>query len=490
MARSKFHPPHSRRRTRTFKSGAWVLLNLLVVGVGIGAALVGSLAIFGELHVAALLFGTSLIGISVDYGLFYTSSVFDPAGGTPQERLHRVMPGIAFGLLATLIGYGALALAPFPGLRQIAVFSVIGLLAAVATVVLWLPRLDTGRQARHLAGLLAATGWMFAFWEAPRWRRARSLLVLSALAIALAGVVRFHTDNDVRRMQALSPELVRDQDDVRRLIGTTAATQFLLVEGVDDETALRREEALAPILARLRAEGALVSAQMPAGFVPSAERQRENQTLVRTQLDDPFLARQRASLGMEADAADATGANPGFLTLKEALASEAVPMLGDLVLAPGLHVVALQGLTRPDAVRAAFAGVAGVRLVDPTADFSVLLGKYQLMLVGQSFTFFHAMALVLLLSIANDYAVFSAESPAARRSVTLLAVWMAAMTTLLSFGLLAVSGVPAVHNFGSTMLIGILLAFFAAPLASRGRRKANAPPVHDGVAKDVCVRVV
>jgi hypothetical protein len=121
---------------------------------------------------------------------------------------------------------------------------------------------------------------------------------------------------------------------------------------------------------------------------------------------------------------------------------------------------------------------------------AVLLAPVLLMLVGQSFTFFHAMALVLLLSIANDYAVFSAESPAARRSVTLLAVWMAAMTTLLSFGLLAVSGVPAVHNFGSTMLIGILLAFFAAPLASRGRRKANAPPVHDGVAKDVCGRVV
>jgi len=106
---------------------------------------------------------------------------------------------------------------------------------------------------------------------------------------------------------------------------------------------------------------------------------------------------------------------------------------------------------------------------------AILLAPALLMLVGQSFTFFHAMALVLLLSIANDYAVFSAESAAARRSVTLLAVWMAAMTTLLSFGLLAVSGVPAVHNFGSTMLIGILLAFFAAPLASRedGKRRPH-----------------
>jgi predicted exporter len=511
-----------------------LLLNLLVVGVGITAALAGSLVIFGELHVAALLFGTSLIGIAVDYGLFYTSSVFDPAGGTPLERLQRVMPAIVLALMAALLGYGALALAPFPGLRQIAVFSVIGLLAAVATVLLWLPRLDVDRPAHHLTGLLTAAGWMYTFWEAPRWRRARALLLLAALAIALGGLLRFHTDNDVRRMQALSPELLRDQDDIRRLIGTTAATQFLLVEGVDDETALRREETVAPILARLRADGVLVGAQMPAGFVPSAERQRENQTLVRTRLDEPLLARQRAALGMEPGATEAVAANSGFLSLNEALASKAVPMLRDLVLAPGLHVVALQGLASPDAVRAAFAGVAGVRLIDPTADFSTLLGKYQqrallltalsavlmfaglalrygwkgagwvmvpsvvaislapaiLMLIGQAFTFFHAMALVLLLSIANDYAIFSAESPAARRSVTLLAVWMAALTTLLSFGLLAVSRVPAVHNFGSTMLIGILLAFFAAPLASRGRRKADTAPTRDILATDERARVL
>jgi predicted exporter len=511
-----------------------LLLNLLVVGVGISFALAGSLVVFGELHVASLLFGTSLIGVSVDYGLYYTSTAFDPAGGTPRERLHRVMPGIVLGLLTTLLGYGALALAPFPGLRQIAVFSVIGLLAAFATVVLWLPALDTSRRGHHVAGLLKAAAGMYAFWEAPNWRRARALLLLAALTLAVAGLLRFQTDNDVRRMQALSPELLRDQDEIRTLIGTTAATQFLLVEGADDEAALRREEIVAPILARLKVEGVLSGAQMPAAFVPSAERQRENQKLVRTQLEEPLRARQRVILGMDPDAADATVPNLDPLTLNEALASRAVPLLRDLVLAPGLHVVALQGLARPDAVRAAFADVAGVRLVDPTADFSTLLGKYQqrallltglsallmfialamrygwkgagwvmvpsaiaislapavLILMGQVFTFFHAMAVVLLLSITSDYAIFCAESPADRRSVTLLAVWMAALTTLLSFGLLALSRVPAVHNFGSTMLVGILLAFFAAPLASRGRRKTNAPPVCGALAEDEGARVV
>jgi len=497
-----------------------LLLNMLVVGVGIGGALAGSLVVFGELHVASLLFGTSLIGVAVDYGLYYTSSVFDLAGGTPPERLRRVLPGIVLGLLTTLLGYGALALAPFPGLRQIAVFSVIGLLAAFATVVLWLPILDTARAAGHAASLLTAAGRIYAFWEAAPWRRARGLLLLAALTTGLAGLALVHTDNDVRRMQALSPELLRDQDDIRDLIGATAATQFLLVEAPDDETALRREEAVVPLLTRLKAEGALLGAQMPSAFVPSAQRQRENQMLVRAALEEPLLSRQRDMLGIGPAEAGVIPSNDDILTLSKALDSKAVPLLRDLVLAPGLHVVTLQGLALPDAVRAAFADIAGVRLIDPTADFSALLGKYQqrallltalsaalmfatlalrygwkgsawvmapsviailltpaiLSLTGQAFTFFNAMALVLLLSVASDYAIFCVECPADRSAVTLLAVWMAALTTLLSFGLLVVSRVPAVHNFGSTMLIGILLALFAAPLASRGRRKA-VPPV-------------
>ncbi|MBO0756539.1 MAG: hypothetical protein J2P54_11800 [Bradyrhizobiaceae bacterium] len=511
-----------------------LLLNISVVGVGIGCALAGSLVVFGELHVAALLFGTSLIGVAVDYGLYYTSSMFDPAGGTPPERLRRVLSGIVLGLLTTLLGYGALALAPFPGLWQIAVFSVIGLLAAFATVVLWLPLLDTTRPASHARGLLTAAGEMCAFWETARWRRARVLLMLAALTAVLAGVALTHTDNDVRRMQALSPELLRDQDDIRDLIGTTAGTQFLLVEAPDDETALRREEALVPLLARLKAEGSLLGAQMPSAFVPSAERQRENQMLVRTTLEEPLLSRQTRMLGIDTAVTDTNQSNNDILTLKEALASKDVPLLRDLVLAPGLHVVTLQGLTRPDAVRTAFADIAGVRFIDPTADFSALLGKYQqrallltalsaalifvalalrygwkgsawvmapsliaifvapaiLSLVGQAFTFFHAMALVLLLAVASDYAIFCAESPADRRAVTLLAVWMAALTTLLSFGLLVVSRVPAVHNFGSTMLIGILLALFAAPLATRGSVKAKHPPARIAHAEEEHARIV
>jgi predicted exporter len=50
----------------------------------------------------------------------------------------------------------------------------------------------------------------------------------------------------------------------------------------------------------------------------------------------------------------------------------------------------------------------------------------------------------------------------------MLAVCLAASSTILSFGLLALSGVFAVHAFGVTMLIGIALAFLLAPAAGDG----------------------
>ena len=491
----------------------WPLLgNMLVVVVGIGVGLAASLWLFGDVHVAALLFGTSLIGMAVDYGLFYTTSIFDPAAKTPAERLQLTIPGMTLGLLTTLLGYGALMLAPFPGLRQIAVFSVIGLVAAFLTVLLWLPQLDRSRQQPPGGRLLTAAERTAGFWQANRWHPARAALLVLAALVAIVGLLLFRTDDDVRRLQALAPDLLRDQEEIRGLIGATAANQYLLIEAIDDETALRRGEALQPTLTRLVQNAAITSAQAPAAFVPSAERQAENRQLRLSALEEPHLARYLATLGLPQVEAEATVSDGPVLTLREAMGSDAVPFLRELVIGPGLHVVALQGLLKAEAVRAAVAGMPGVRFVDPTADFSRLLGKYRiraivltvvsalvmflglawryglagsawvmlpaaiavvlvpafLAVLGQPYTFFHAMAQVILLAIGTDYSIFCAEGASSTR---LLAVWLAAITSLLSFGLLVFSRVPAVHGFGSAMLIGIIVSVALAPLANRARRR-------------------
>jgi predicted exporter len=88
---------------------------------------------------------------------------------------------------------------------------------------------------------------------------------------------------------------------------------------------------------------------------------------------------------------------------------------------------------------------------------------------GAPFTFFDAMALVLVLSVAVDYAVFCAEADTTRKPVALLGVAMAMASTMLSFGLLIRSDAAAVHAVGSTMLLGVGLAFLLAPMAGRRR---------------------
>ena len=101
---------------------------------------------------------------------------------------------------------------------------------------------------------------------------------------------------------------------------------------------------------------------------------------------------------------------------------------------------------------------------------AVLLAPALRAMGGASFTFFDAMALVLVLSIGVDYAIFCAETTKTRAPVTALAVTLAAGSALLSFGLLAFSQAAAVHTFGATMTIGIVLAYVFAPLAREARQ--------------------
>jgi predicted exporter len=498
-----------------FRAMTPLLLSLLAIGVGMGAGLSVSLLLFPDLHILAMLLGLSLIGIAVDYSLYYCVEVFAPGQRTPRQRLARVMPGITLGLITTAVGYATFLLAPFPGLRQVAAFSVVGLIASFATVVLWLPLLDRRGSPRHGAWLLAAMALLWRFWEAPSLRAARITLLIVLACIGIVGASRISALDDVRRMQSLSPELVAEQTRMQQIAGFSVGTQFFVVRAPDNETALQREETLLDRLRPLRLAGALRGYRAPASFVPSAERQRQNRELRHDRLETPLLADYLAQIrlpGVEPDtAAD------GVLTLAMAMAAKAAPLaelLRELIVpdADGVvHIVMLDGVTQTEAVRAAASGIEGVNFVDPAADFSRLLGRYRrravtliavsavlmlpllalryrmlgavrvmlpavatIVLVplakaiwGDPFTFFDAMALVLVLSIATDYAVFCAEADTAYKPVALLGVWMAMVSTMLSFGLLDRSRVAAVHAVGSTMLLGVVLAFLLAPMAGK-----------------------
>jgi predicted exporter len=410
---------------------------------------------------------------------------------------------MALGAATTIIGYATLALSPFPGLKQVAVFSAVGLGGSLATVMLWFPLLDrTPRRQLHPAAL-AAAGALWRLWRGRRWR----WLVAALATVTVAGAFRLEPDDDMRRQQGLSPLLAAEQAEIQRLAGFGQTGQFFLVKGGSVSQVLEREEALGERLA------GRAGWQSVARYVPSAKRQAENAALAERALYAPALDDYRARLGMAETYRPAPPEHP--LALADIRAASALPFLDTLVVDPGLHVVTLDAIRDLAAVAAAADGIDGVRFVDPTADLNALLRAYRLRalallavsvaamapllawrygwrgavgvlapavaavaatppllaLAGIGFSFFAAMALVLVLSIGTDYALFCAED-GSRDPVTLVSVCLAMLTTLLSFGLLAGSGVAAVRAFGATMLAGVALAFVLAP-SVQGRQARN-----------------
>jgi predicted exporter len=103
---------------------------------------------------------------------------------------------------------------------------------------------------------------------------------------------------------------------------------------------------------------------------------------------------------------------------------------------------------------------------------------------NQLFSLFNLFALLLVLGIGIDDAVFffmadnSGKSAAAddedKRASISLAVTLSALTTLLAFGLLAVSSTEIVHAFGFTVAAGIFTALVCSPLVGhRGKQHDN-----------------
>jgi predicted exporter len=494
-----------------------IMLDALAIGAGVVCAFLGTLTIFGQVHVLSLLFGVSLIGISVDYSLQYFCEYFDPGAPDSFTRLRRVLPGLAIGLATTLIGYCTLLLAPFPGLKQVATFSVIGLSVSCFTVMLCYPLFDRHRpyQPGNRFVRIAAKHW--ALWDAKGTLAVglRVILIVALAALTAGGIAKFQTDDDVHHFQSLSPGLKHQETEFSRLSGTPAGTQFLLLRAPSQEVLLQKEERLDATLTALKRRGAIADFTSIAQFVPSIARQTENRTLVRDRLFAPHLAGYLAGIGYDA--------SPDYPAPKDFLTIDKLPNAGPFALVKLLdvsgggeaaHVLLLGDVRDAGAVRAAISG-SDVRFVSLADDWSALFAEYRqyaigllalsvaLMfpllafryglvralrvlapsllavvvapliaaLAGVPFTFFNAMALILVLSVGVDYSVFCAETGGERKPVTTLAIALAALGTILAFGMLALSRVFAVHAFGMTMLIGIFVAWLFAPAAGDNARR-------------------
>ncbi|MGH6649218.1 MMPL family transporter [Aquabacterium sp.] len=503
---------------RALRPVALIAVSLVV---GCAAGLSVTVLVFGQVHLLTLVFGASLVGVAEDFGIHYFASRL-ATPDTPRWSLMRhLLPGLALALLTSVLGYLVLAVVPFPGLRQMALFSAVGLVAAFLTAVCWFPALDRGelrgsRMSQAVARSLS------------RWPMVKGLhlwaSVLVFLGVCATGVASLRVNDDLRQLQSSPPALIKAQLEVGRLLQLPSPAQFFLVQGPTPEVVLQREEALkarlAPWIAQAAEQGQRVSLSAVSDWVPSASRQAENRGLT-----------ERAERAVLAQVGPLVGEDlvrPGFsstpITVAGWLASPASQGLRSQWLGAvdggQASVILIKGLAHQaesEALRQWGEQVEGVHWEDRPAELSRLLGRFRVTMtwllvlghglvwgalalrfgrsawrawlptalaslgclavqgwLGEPFQLFNLLALMLLLGMGVDYGIFLLEHQGEDQGHAWLAVLLGACSTMLSFGLLALSATPALHAFGLTLLIGLSLVCVLAP-SLRLRKNGGRP---------------
>ena len=492
-----------------FRSFQPLLLSLLAIASGITGGIAVSLLFFGKLHLFALVFGAGLIGISVDYAFHYFCERFQSNVPPPSLRAKAIESGLTLGLVSSVLGFLTLSLTPFPGLRQIALFSASGLTMAYICVLYVFPHIDRSTAFVQSTRSLNFAMAIHQFWWRSELRFFQLLVIVLLCGVGIYGATKIQLDDDVRRLQSLPIQLQAEERLIRKIAGVDNETRHFFVRGTTTEEALQTEESIISTLDRFKVEGILEGYHALSQLIPSTQRQQENRALLSRTLI-PKLGAHMETIGLASTSPypleggvfkpDDAARLPAYLTRRLILNT------------PGMvvHSIALSGVKDTVPLMALAESSENLMLVNHADDLSKVFGIYRhkalimlvvayvlvwiflslgygplgslqailpslgavllvpgfIALAGETFTFFNAMSLILVFAIGLDYALFSREADKKRKPRAMLANGLSALSTILAFGLLALSDTYAIHAFGITILVGIVLAYCLAPLAS------------------------
>ncbi|MDR3299091.1 MAG: MMPL family transporter [Candidatus Accumulibacter sp.] len=490
-------------------------LRLIVVSLLSGAlvALGATLLIFEHLHLTTLVFSVSLIGVAVDYAiLVFAQRLGNDQPVWPHHR--RLLPTLVMVLLTPVLAYLGLALTPFPGLQQMAIFAASGIFGAWMSVLLFYPHLlpetlPLPKNADFMRRLLQR-------W--PRWRGGKQWgYALLILLIMGGGLVQLRANDDIRGLFSGDAALMAEQREVSEILRLPSPAQIFLIGSDSPETLLQREERLIDRLRPLVAAGKISGFEALTRWLPSQARQTEARELQKTLLTSREALEKELELpaGWAREAAPAQQLTPEIwldsaisqpfraLWLGANATGGVAERYSSLVLLKGLA----DAETADTLARLAQgeAPLSGVQWVDQTREISSLMQRYRhlltetllaacliaplllslffrravwrivtpVLLAGLAtlavMGYLHLpvqllsiLALLLTLGMGVDYAIFLQARQA--HAHTLLATTLAAALTLLSFGLLALSSTPALRALGLTAALGVAFSWLLTPV--------------------------
>ena len=528
-----------------FASPRALLVALLPVGTGVLLGITAVGLVFGSVHGVTLGFGTTLIGEAVDYAIYYLIQARGRGGQGWRQWLAGGWPTLRLGLLTSVCGFAALLFSGFPGLQQLGVFSIVGLVGALLTTRYLLPVLmPDGSRGVGLRRQLAQG----ARWAVAVLPRTRALWLALGLASAVLVAQRGDLwDADLSSLSPVSREALALDASLRADISPGAdGAVFVVVQGASAEATLQQAEAATERLEQLVNDRVIAGFDSVTRFLPSLQTQQRRQAalpstaalmaaLEEATEGGPLPARRLVPFVAAVDEARTLP----LATPETARDSAIAPLLNAMMLrrpdgswSALLPLQPVEGSIDLDRVRTALQGLPQTQLVDIGGELGRMYDRYlgearmqallgalgvlllvalvlrntrrllavcqplllavllmlgALALLRVPLGILHLVGLLLIVAVGSNYALFFDQLTTTRDrgdgaadDDTLASLALANLTTVLGFGLIALSAIPALSAIGRVVGPGALLALVlaaafaprpAAPRAPAQRRR-------------------
>ena len=271
-----------------FRSFTAIILSALPLLTGVIFAITTVQLFFGYVHGITIAFGATIVGVAVDYPIHLMSHKMK--GGKARETANRIGSTMIIGAITTSIGYAAMVFSGFVGLNQLGLFSIVGTLVAVISARYILPiaipdsfflperifRLAVIRSIADHANLVTPV-----------------LIVLSTLAATflLFGSTPLWND-DISQLNVISENSRKLDKKLRAELNAPDAMRLITVKGASVEQILQTSEALAIKLDTLVEQGSVGGYDMAARYLPSLKTQQLRQSSI----PDEELLRKNVSI--------------------------------------------------------------------------------------------------------------------------------------------------------------------------------------------------
>ncbi|MBJ8452341.1 acyl-sn-glycerol-3-phosphate acyltransferase [Acinetobacter bereziniae] len=490
-----------------FRSIRPMLTELIAVTTGSMVAFAITHWMFSEIHLMTLVFGASLIGVCVDFSFYFMAMQSQQRHLNGFAVLKPILPSLFIGLSTTLLAYLFLSFTPFPGFKQIAVFSMVGLTAAGITSLLLLPRLpalNAEPAIRILSFIEQCRNYFLAH------SKKRYALIFLIFTVSASSLFFLKSNDEVRNLQSMDQHLKQEDQYVHSRFGQEQGSDYFVIYANTNKEVEDKEQFLIHELSKLQHQGKIQAFQAIGQTIPSIEQQQNN---IRHLQNIPKAVLVEYANAMQLDINDVLNwqkklQQQPLLSLDQFIEHP----LAFLQVNPQQRLILIQGIRDPTALN--ILQTSQIKFVRPIHNLSTLFQDHRVQAerlfiyalialsigltliygirsvfalmvpvilalmstfalqawMGVEINLFSVMGVFLILGIGVDYAIFYRQGHD-HPNVVGMALFLCMMSTLLGFGLLSLSQTYAIHCFGLTVLFGVIFSFIYATIFTQADPK-------------------